>query len=338
MISERPAVEREPHESDERDDDRGDCDPHLIDVLTCKAQGVAAQAAYNLTYEADLHNAQSAYDTTRKDYRTKRHLAALQVQEMRHQIKRLIGQIKCLIKQERVVDCLDEAWARIQEQLEDCGGARGCCADEDCDFDVDVDDLDYRSLDHRIGKYQHRANDAKDCFNNLVKEPSALDDRVIKYKGEIDDVNVALSADPATTDLKTVYAKALVARRHIELVWNGFDETNDFVECLCRALTCWTKGCAAVSVLTGEKAVRDCKRDAHVKHCETLKTSTVDEILGLYDKICAPHILCEDDDEDEDEEESASRYRDEDRPDRDRSDRERPDRDRPDRRSDYDRR
>lgn len=298
MINEIPMAEQEPRESDERDRDRGDCDPHLIDVLTCKAKGVAARAAYDLTYEADLHTAQTAYDTTRKDYRTRRHLAALQVQDMRHQIKHLVERIRCLIKQERVIDCLNEAWEQIQEQLDDCADTMGCCAEDDCEFDLDVNDLDYRALKHRIEKYQHRADKAKACFSELVKEPAALSDRVTTYKAEVDAVNAALSADPANTDLKMVYAQALVARRHIDLVWNGFDQTSDFVECLCRALTCWTKGCYAVSVLTGVKAVQDCERDARQQHCDALKNSTVDEIVILYDKICAPHIPCEEPDDD----------------------------------------
>lgn len=59
---------------------------------------------------------------------------------------------------------------------------------------------------------------------------------------------------------RSIPPRALVTRRNIALAWNGLDETNDYVERLCHALTCWTKGCAAVSILTGAKAVEECKR------------------------------------------------------------------------------
>ena len=136
---------------------------------------------------------------------------------------------------------------------------------------------------------------AKQCFNDLLGEPAALVQRVQDVKAEIDKINAALAADPAVTDLKMVYAQALVARRHIRLIWHGFDEAKDFVECLCRALTCWSTGANAISLLTGKQAFEDCKRTASKKRCDDLQTNTVEEILALYDKIC-PRSDCTDED------------------------------------------
>jgi hypothetical protein len=136
---------------------------------------------------------------------------------------------------------------------------------------------------------------AKQCFNDLLGEPAALVQRVQDVKAEIDKINAALAADPAVTDLKMVYAQALVARRHIRLIWHGFDEAKDFVECLCRALTCWSTGANAISLLTGKQAFEDCKRAASKKRCDDLQTNTVEEILALYDKIC-PRSDCTDED------------------------------------------
>ena len=50
-------------------------------------------------------------------------------------------------------------------------------------------------------------------------------------------------------------------------------------------LTWWTKG-AAVSVLTGAKAVAEREQAAQEAHCEHLRTNTVDEILAMYDELC----------------------------------------------------
>jgi hypothetical protein len=288
---------------------RGKCKPHLIDCLKCKADGIASQAAYVAATTPDLETAQTNYDATRKDYRAKRRDVALQVQDMRHQIKHLVERVRCSIKQGKVVECLNEAWSCIAQELDDCGGHVGCCADSlDCDFDItgadwDCDpdmphqeymsDQDYRQLADTINRYQHRVDKAKKCFNDLLGEPAALVQRVAKAKAEIDAINAALGADPAGTDLKQVYAQALVARRHIRVIWHGFDEAKDFVECLCHALTCWSTGANAIAVLTGKRAFEDCKRKAREQHCDDLQTNTVEEILALYDKIC-PRSDCTD--------------------------------------------
>ena len=144
-----------------------------------------------------------------------------------------------------------------------------------------------------INRYQNRVDKAKKCFNDLLGEPDALVQRVTDAKAEIDAINAALASDPAATDLKQVYAQALVARRHIRVIWHGFDEAKDFVECLCRALTCWSTGANAIAMLTGKRAFEDCKRTAREKHCDDLQTNTVEEILALYDKLC-PRSDCTD--------------------------------------------
>lgn len=268
----------------------------MIDEMKCHAQGIAAQAAYNSTSQPELETARTQYDTTRKAYRKARSDAALEVQDLRHQIKLLIERIRCLIKQHRVVECIDEAYEKICHQLDECGTSGGCCADPDCDFDKHCPD-DYRELQHRIAEYEHHLTKDKDCFNSLVGEPAALTARVAAYKAEVDAVSAALQADPATTDLKQVYASALVAQRHLKHVWYGFPETKDFIDCLCRALTCWTKAADAISALTGCKAVKDCHRDAHDKRCQNLADHTVDEILLEYEHICG-HDPCQDKDHD----------------------------------------
>ena len=274
-----------------------ECDPDLIDELKCHAQGIAAQAAYNATSQPELETARTQYDTTRKAYRTARSGAALEVQDLRHQIKLLVERIRCLIKQHRVVECIDEAYEKICHQLDECGPSGGCCADPDCDFDKHCPD-DYRELERRIADYEAHLEKDKACFNSLVGEPAALTARVAAYKAEVDAVSAALQADPATTDLKQVYASALVAQRHLKSVWHGFPETKDFIDCLCRALTCWTKAADAVSVLTGCKAVKDCHRDARAKRCQNLADHTVDEILVEYEHICG-HDPCADENHDE---------------------------------------
>lgn len=87
--------------------------------------------------------------------------------------------------------------------------------------------------------------------------------------------------------LKQTYADALVTKWKIGRVWQGFGQVQDFVDCLCGALTCWTRGCEAVYALTGTKAVVDCKDDAKAAYCTKLRDETMQQVLARYDRRCA---------------------------------------------------
>src|SRR5882757_2312161 len=271
-----------------------DCDPGIVDCLQCKADGVDAQAKYNDANLPDLRAARTQYDTTRGDYRTARHSVALEVQELRHQAKLLVERVRCLIKQEHVVHRLDEAYEIVESQLRECGCDQGCCVHDDGDFDTDTEGLDDKGLADRIADYQRRVDAAKACFTDLVKEPAALVARVADIKTELSGIQADLSGDPAKTDLKELYARARVAAQHVHVVWRGFKQTNDFVDCLCRALTVWSKGVAAIAILLGEQAVRKCHEDARKARCDYLRTNTVKEVLAVYDRLVSHHG-CEDD-------------------------------------------
>ncbi|RZT17518.1 hypothetical protein EV649_5065 [Kribbella sp. VKM Ac-2569] len=279
-----------------------ECDPSSIDDLVCRAKGVAAQATYNATYQPAVEQAQKDYDTARKAYRERRHEAALAVQDMKHQIKHLVERIRCLIEQDRVVRCLDDAFDEVSEQLDCCEGCYGCCV-EDYNYDS-TPPTKYRDLVRRIEKYQREADKAKACFATLVGEPAALAKRVVDAKAAIDKVNADLAKDPATVDLKRVYAEARVADRMLSRIWHGFADSAAFVDCLCRALTSWSTGAEVISVLTGARAVEECKRDAAKTWCDALLANPVDEILAGYDRLCPSQKPCKPAPEEDDQNES----------------------------------
>lgn len=272
------------------------CDPRDIDDLRCKMMGIAKQAEYNATFTVSLDKAKTDYDSTRKLYRQTRHDAQVKVQDMAHDVKVLTEGIRCRIEQERVVRNLDAAFDQVVEQLKKCHPETGCCCSEDdCDFEVDCHELSYPELVKRIAVYEARTAAAQECFTALVGEPVALEARVAACKAEIDQINAMLLEDPAKTDLKTAYAAALVAERHICRVWNSFKDVNEFAECLCCALKCWTNGGDAVSKLMGAQAERDCHRKSAEDYCTRLQGSTVEEIIAIYDKLCADERPCVED-------------------------------------------
>jgi len=276
-----------------------DCDTHLIDVLKCKAAGVAAEAAYNAVYQNEVSAAQAKFNEIRDNYRSTRGDVALDVHDMRHQTKRVIDRVKCLIKQHRVVECLDDAWCEVEHELEKCWTGGCCVKSEHCTFEIPdpppwpenptCETERYSAeLNALIAKYTDHAAKAKDCFTTLSGEPAALAQRVRDRKAELDDVLAKLGGDAATTDLKRLYASALVLRYRLAMIWNGFKEPKDFVDCLCRALTCWTQGSAAIAVLKGRLAVLECREQACADRCAYIKDHTVDEILTVYEKKCCP--------------------------------------------------
>ena len=114
LPAEPPEQTGQPGPTDGDPDSRGggceDCDPSLIDGFKCRAEGIAKQAEYNAVSQPELQAARTQYDVTRKAYRAQRNSVAIEVADLRHQIKHLIERIRCQIKQERVVVCLDEAF------------------------------------------------------------------------------------------------------------------------------------------------------------------------------------------------------------------------------------
>jgi hypothetical protein len=139
-----------------------------------------------------------------------------------------------------------------------------------------------------------------------------------------------------------LYARALVAYRHLDEVWWGYDHPHDYVDCVCLALRISLRGRAALSRLTGELAVRTCLIEARESRCKTLHGKIAEAIIEEYVRRCRPrHRHDHDHDHDHDGEHRHRRDDDwdDDEDDRDdRGDRDDRDRERGRRERDYGRR
>ena len=264
--------------------DPEDCDSKSIADIRCKASGIEAQAEFNKEHQPQLDKAQEDYNAARGTYRDARASLAPQVHELRHHVAHLVDRIRCSIKQEHVVECLDEAFDCVIDLLKDCNKPPDPL---DCEFDTDCENLTEQELARRIAEYTAKLEAAKARFSALVGEPAALGARVEKVKAEVAAIDAALGEDPAKTDPKKLYAQARVAQYHVKRVWGEFATTAEFVDALCEALTCWTKAVVAVSELVRAKAVAKCHREAAEKACQRLRDNTVDEILTIYERLCA---------------------------------------------------
>jgi hypothetical protein len=310
-----------------------DCRPRVLDSIRCWAEGVKAEAQYVEDHKDGP--SPDKYEAARLAYGTARHAATTVVAKVRGQLTHVTDQLRCLIDDSETVERLDDAWLDVKERLEACEPRLGCCVADDDDFDTNVSDDRTEMVKARKAEYEHRTEAAEECFTQLLGEPSALTDRVADLQAEAAGIASDVDGDPATTDFKRLYARALVAQRHLDEVWWGFDYAHDYVDCLCRALRISLRGRAALSKLTGELTVRTCRKTAREDRCKHLRDNMADGIIEEYVRRELPRHPHDDDhehrrrpdddreDREQDEDSDRDRYRR--RDDRDRDDRDRDD-------------
>ena len=320
------------------------CDPGLLDELKCKAKGIQQQAEYNAAHGKELDDAHTAFMAARAAYNTARSAAEPLVADARRQLEDLEDRVRCQLDDDDV-ERIDRAFGRVVERLNRCGHARGCCCDEDCDYDDEVRDCDPDDVPGRLAVIEHRTEEAAECFWSLIGEHTvvpppepasssssgcssrcssssggccpaspvaahaaapaapatppdaplaALPARVKALQDEIE--AIAKAAADGSWEPAKLYAAVLVARRHRKDVWRGFADVNEYMECLCRALTCMIKGHAAIGELTRQAAVNQCYRESWKAACKYLEDNTVAEVLAEYLRVCAEdHDECEPD-------------------------------------------
>jgi hypothetical protein len=252
-----------------------DCRPEALDPLRCRAEGVKAEAAYDEKHKDGPNPDQ--YEAARLQYGKARHDATPTVAKIREDLARVTDQLRCLIDDSEVVECLDDAWHDVRRRLEECDPQLGCCVDDEGDFDTDVSGCGIETLKARIAEYEHRTDAAEKCFATLLKEPEALKKRVSDLEAEVAGIDKDVCDEDA--DRKMLYARALVARRHLEEVWWGYDHPHDYVDCVCLALRISLRGRAALSRLNGELAVRTCRLKARHDRCEHLREKIAEAII-----------------------------------------------------------
>ena len=266
-----------------------ECDLGELDDLQCDAAGIKRQAQVTEAYAPKVEERRKKFDEARKGYTTSRTAATTVVREIRQQLKYIIEQLKCTLKDD-AVNCLDEAYEEVRGRLEECRGPTetGCCLDEPCEFDTEVEGVPTPELRVRIAETDRTTTEAEKCFDDLVGEPKALTDRVMALKAEVEALAGKLGGDPTKSDPARTYAEALIAKQRLDEIWKGFADADEFVDCLCRGLLCSVQGRKAQAILEAELAVRDCKDEKARARCDWLANNLVEEILAAYLKLCPP--------------------------------------------------
>jgi hypothetical protein len=258
-----------------------ECDPSVLDDVRCEARGIAAQAEYLGSKQAALEAARTQYEGARKAYGEAQEAAEPLVKAGGKQLDKLIDQLVCLINDASVTRKLDRAYETVAQRLKQCGDQSGCYCRLDCDFD-EMRRCPPADVPARIADIEQRTKAAEECFNDLVREPTKLAERVAAVQAEIKDIETKIGGTPDPSTFRRLYAAALVARRHLKAVRRGFADINAYIDCLCQALICILRGHTAIADLKRRLAKQQCHKDAEDKACTRLRENTVDEVLAAY--------------------------------------------------------
>lgn len=268
-------------------DERGgcrECDPRLLDHLKCQAKGIKAQSDYNDATLKQLDDDRTAYDDAQSAYNKARKDAKPVVERLRLTLDGLIDQLDCLVQNSRKIAWLNEAYGKVESELRRCYPCEGCTVDDDdCDFDDEVESCRDDDLETLIARITLRTAAAQTAFNDLKAEATEIPNRKTKLQDDVDKVEADMKV--AGADFIALYAAALVARGDLKAIYRGFENVNDYMDCLCRALMCVLTGHEAIGRLKGKQAVRQCHEDRRKERCERLKTQTAEEVIVEYLKL-----------------------------------------------------
>lgn len=255
-----------------------DCDLSGFDSVNCEIEGITAESDYMKLHKEKFATRRKQFDSARTAYDKARGEVAADLAQISQQLSRLRDQLECHLD-EQTRQCLTEAWQDVAEQLRNCGGEQGCCVtEEQCRFEYDLGQEpkapDIRAL---LEDFERRVVAAEGCFDKvLAAEPEELKKRIANLKTYI----AAIAADPKTVDYSRAFAELLWAEHRRDKVWLGFDDVNEYAECLCLALTCSLEGRRAIAKLTGVLATLNCKDQGVTDRCTWLRDHVVEEILA----------------------------------------------------------
>jgi len=263
------------------------CDTGAIDDLQCQARAVKAESDTLAEQAEKLNTRRTAFETARSEYSTARDEAAKTVKELDGKLKDHLTSIKCMLNRDEV-ECLDKAFAQVLDCLRECGDGQGCCVDENCGFENQT------WIVGQIDDLRTRVEAVEKCFDDvLVKEPSALQQRVTDVQKLVGDLGDALKKE-SRDGANRLYARAREARYFLDVIWGRFKDVNEFQDCLCRGLACSLRGRQLLAQLAGDQEFQRCQQEFRRKRCDWLGKNIVEETLATELVICPPRRPCGD--------------------------------------------
>ena len=271
------------------DETCSDCDLEAIEDLACSVKRFQRQAEVAGESLTALTEARTKFGTARADYQAARDAARADVRTAKTQLADVLETLRCKID-DKDEECVEKAFKKVIARIRECAGDPKCCAGPG-DFDKTWDEgQPLSALAGRIEQYRKDVAVSMDCFAALIKEQADLPARAAAIKAEVASIASDLAADDPDKDLVRLYGRALVARWQLKpkQLWKGYATVNDYVDCLCQALTNAMQGWEAIAILEGIKAELDCKAEAASTACAKLQSDIVAEVYAEYIRCCPP--------------------------------------------------
>jgi hypothetical protein len=262
------------------------CDLGALDDLHCRAEALEKQSSLATEYQAKLEERRPKLADAREAYTTARKAAEAAVVVIDTQLDHIREQLDCLLK-DIDLDCLLDSWTEVQEILESCPGPpSGCCADPDCHFDDRLEGSDEKDLTARIAEIEKKVAASEACFDSLILEPTDIPTRVSTLGADVTQLGTDVCDATKDTGRERLYIRMLVLQGRRDNLWKGFDDANDFYECLCQALTCAVEGRQVLITLYGALVTMTCQETKETERCASLRDDLVDETWALYVRRC----------------------------------------------------
>jgi len=274
---------------------RKPCDPNEIGKLACGSKRIERQAAVTQEIQAKLDGYRASFATARADYTTAWKAAEADRTAAAATLEKVAKQLRCRLDEDTET-CLDRVWGAVRDGLDNCAKGTEGCRVGPCDANDSVAaDESLGSLAGRIEDLRNQATTHEATFEDLLEEITKLPERATRAKEEVTtletDAHAAETASDApagaVTSVVRLNARALVAGWRLRHVRGGFDSIDDFLDCLCQALTAVLRTWSAVVILEGEKAYRACVAGADTDSCAVLLADPLTALLDRFVKECA---------------------------------------------------
>jgi chromosome segregation ATPase len=274
------------HPSKDPKEPCADCDLEEIDSLTCTARKIERQAAVTTESLEVLKPRQEKFEAAKEAYTKAWNTAKADVDAATKKLEQLRKDIGCRLSAE-AKECLEKQWEKVKAEIAACGGAKPGCREFDCTFDDTVKEGETQaSLAGRIQVLRQQGAELAAYFDVLIERQTELPEAAADAKTKVETLASEAAADTEDKETLKLYARAIVLQWVLASVWAGFATIQDYLDCLCKTLTCLLKAWKAIVNLEGEKAERKCKEEAEEKRCKALRDDPVEVLLARYAEHC----------------------------------------------------
>jgi hypothetical protein len=267
------------------------CDPKDVLGIECDGERYKKQSEVSQEADAKLKEFKTQYDTARADYSRATRAARNSLKSILEKLDDIESQISCHVPDE-IRACLKSAVCDVLDELKECDPvAAGCCA-------VDLPPETPTSGSEQPGKSAERTPTKSveltaaiaelrrvttantECFTRLGREAEQIGKRISDLESDVSSLMNDLKAEDRSYERLFVRWYIAVRRAKWSYLGGGFDNVDEYMDCLCRTLVLIGEGWRRIILLEGERSYQDCTEKAQKATCERKRANIVDDALS----------------------------------------------------------